>query len=64
MYFKSENTKLNTKSYLVLSLLLVAYFLIGGYSFNLFPKEVSVAFVGLGLFVSVLFLFYFLRNNV
>ncbi|WOD42145.1 hypothetical protein [Hwangdonia lutea] len=60
-YFKSEKTKIGFKTYLILIICLVVYFIAGGYGFMLFPFNTSFLVVGIGVVVCVPFLLYFLK---
>lgn len=63
MYFKSEDTKIGLKTYLILGICLVVYFLAAGYGFMLIPFTASFVFIVVGVVISVLFLLYYLKIN-
>jgi len=62
-YFKSEKAKIGFKTYSILIICLVVYFLAGGYGFMLFPVNISFLVVGIGVVVCISFLLYFLKIN-
>jgi small neutral amino acid transporter SnatA (MarC family) len=59
---QKKQNKLSIKIYLFLFIGLAVYFLVGGYAFNLFPKNVSPIYVGVGVFAFTIFLIYYLNN--
>jgi len=62
MKFKAKNDKLSIRTWLLIAVGLIIYFLVGGYAFNLFPKEINPIYIGVGILVGTAFIIYYLKN--
>ena len=66
MSFKSENTKISFKSYVILALLLIAYMLVGIFSLIDIPKGIRISpfiivIYASGILISTVFLIIYLK---